>query len=154
MVDAQRVRYGDGAMRGSGNLLFAFVLGWSVACGGRSSSQSSTGSGAETISGCPVPDLGQCSTAPYLLSCKAANGGGAVCISDDATQCPSCSPNAPCVEPAGVTYVCQDQCSADEYGAVCGSPDPNVVAGNPPAACRSMGVTPGGAQYYCCPCVS
>jgi hypothetical protein len=93
----------------------------------------------------PVP---QCTTGRYSLSCKGSNGGGAFCVSDDATRCPGPDP-----APGAVTYAsCENECAAGEYGVACGSPGPVASSARPPAGCHTVKVTPGGALYYCCPC--
>jgi|HubBroStandDraft_1064217.scaffolds.fasta_scaffold105135_1 hypothetical protein len=91
---------------------------------------------------------GQCRAARAVLSCSSANGSGEGCLSDDPTQCPttglicvSCGP-----------FTCHDQCEPSEYGLVCGGIGPSVSAAQPPSDCRSVGVTPGGTAFYCCPC--
>jgi|HubBroStandDraft_1064217.scaffolds.fasta_scaffold392788_2 hypothetical protein len=89
---------------------------------------------------------GQCGVARYSLTCTSKNGGGAICISDDLAQCPG-GANTAVVD---VTYVCENQCRADEYGAVCvGEAQQEQALG-----CRSLGVTPAATAYYCCPCAT
>jgi hypothetical protein len=94
---------------------------------------------------------GQCTAARTLLACTDGDGGiDEGCISNDPTQCPSDGVTVP-----GATFTCHDQCAPTEYGAVCGGIGPTAPpAASPPSACRSMGVTPGGTQFYCCPCGS
>jgi hypothetical protein len=115
-----------------GTVLIAFVLG--CCCCGRGSTE------AETIAGCSVPDLGQCTAARYLLSCIDSSNGEEICISDDAAQCPSSS-----------DVSCHDECDEDEYVVMCGfgaSP-----GGEPPSGCRNMLGDPE-QQFWCCPCAS
>jgi hypothetical protein len=90
---------------------------------------------------------GACRPARAFLSCAADNGTTELCLSNDPTQCPG--PNA---QP-GVTYTCHDQCEANEYGLACGAIGVGLT-GPPPEGCRSVNPTPGGVDFYCCPCGS
>jgi hypothetical protein len=50
---------------------------------------------------------------------------------------------------------CHDVCNADEYALVCGglpTPDAPFDYASAPDGCRSLGVTPGGSEFFCCPC--
>jgi hypothetical protein len=65
-------------------------------------------------------------------------------LSNDPTQCPGPNP-AP-----GVTYACDNQCKATEFGAACGAVGGATMV--PPADCRLMQPSPAGIVYYCCSC--
>jgi hypothetical protein len=88
--------------------------------------------------------------ARYFLQCGPGNDITGLCLSDDPTACQG--PNA-------IPH-CTDQCEADEYAVSCGGPPVLDADGSvqptplPPSACRSMGGTPGGNVFYCCPCAS
>ena len=83
---------------------------------------------------------------PYLLSCSGSDGGGELCLSDNATQCPG--PNAVVGETLGS---CHDLCRPDEFAVACGRPGPGPWP-SPPAECRSLAPGPGGGSVACCPC--
>jgi hypothetical protein len=94
----------------------------------------------------PEPTGGQCRAARVFLHCAGSTGGGRLCLSDDAEQCPGPNPTP------GVSYSdCQNQCNTDEYALVCGSIGPGPWP-QPPAMCRMTLTPPGGASFSCCPC--
>ena len=91
-----------------------------VACARHPAEPASSGSNAAAVATCSWPSIPKCTAGRYCLSCKDSNGGGTFCISRDATRCESPSP-----KPTPLTYAsCKDECNAEEYGVVCGSPDP------------------------------
>jgi hypothetical protein len=92
---------------------------------------------------------GQCTAARTLLRCSGGDSGVQEgCISNDPAQCPSGGVSVP-----GVSFTCHDQCAPTDYGVVCGGIGPSAQPpATPPSGCLSMGVTPGGTEYYCCPC--
>ena len=103
---------------------------------------------------CAAASAATCSTARAYLSCT--NGGVTEgCLSNDLTQCPgtvmvsgaSRSADGAVTESNG-PLVCKNQCASNEYGSECGH------GGQPAASCRSMGITPGGTEFLCCPCGS
>jgi hypothetical protein len=101
---------------------------------------------------------GQCTAAFAYLSCT--NGGVTEgCLSNDVTQCPGTimvSGGGGNADGASTVssgpLVCHDECASDEYGVECGGIGPTASAGQPPASCRGMGITPGGTEFFCCLC--
>ena len=88
---------------------------------------------------------GACGVARALLYCSYPSGAGCSCLSDDPTTCPGCGPST------GAT--CTSKCAANEYATSCGGPpSSNVTYQGLPASCHSVGGTPGGNLYGCCPC--
>jgi hypothetical protein len=93
---------------------------------------------------------GACTVGRAYVVCSYPSGGGELCISDDPTSCPGFSSTA-----------CTNKCAPNEYAVSCGGPPPGPTAdgGAPaftyqeaPAGCVSVGFTPGGNEYSCCPC--
>jgi hypothetical protein len=138
-------------------LALAVVL---TAC---SSQSDPTGVGASELPQCswpasldPPSDGGAWgwSVARTYLSCKDGDDT-ALCLSDDPTTCPGSNPIA------GATYTdCVNQCHPDEYAVASGGPPQPLPDGgdaypaepNLPASCRSVGITPSGRGFSCCPC--
>jgi hypothetical protein len=74
------------------------------------------------------------------------------CISGEIT-CACVADGDGCDGCPGAT--CHDVCNANEYAAACGGPpvpDASFQYTNPPEVCRTVGVTPAGSAFYCCPC--
>lgn len=88
-----------------------------------------------------------CKSAAAYLRCEFSGGVTGLCLSDDATRCPD---NASVI---GTLKGCQNQCKPNEYAVSCGGIGPNIGNAAPPAGCRSLGVTPGGPGFHCCPCL-
>jgi hypothetical protein len=95
-----------------------------------------------------------CGAARAYVSCTAANGGGAACLSNDPTQCPGaamaspgCSSNGGCAS----GFTCEDVCNPNEFGVSCGGIGPQ---GGPPvpSTCRALAPTPAGVIFACCRC--
>lgn len=125
-----------------------------AACSGNLGSASGSLSACSWPASLDPPDGGSWAVGRALLSCKDGTAF-AECVSDDLTTCPGSNPIL------GGTYTdCVDQCEPDEYAVATGGPpilEPDGGIGFPPqpvlpAACRSVGVNPGGVQYACCPC--
>ncbi len=141
----------------------AAIVGGLLLCagcgGGTVTADSSDGGAADALSSegadggsCTWPasldptdaSTGQCAAARSYLSCQGSNGVTELCLSNDPTQCPG-----PNLQP-GVSFTCSDRCNTSEYGVECGfGPGPAPQAAS---NCRSMGITPGGTGFYCCPC--
>ena len=94
------------------------------------------------------------SVARTYLTCKDGSAT-ALCLSNDPTTCPG--PNAI----PGATFTdCVNQCMPNEYAVEEGGPPQPLPDGgfaspaepNLPPACRSLGFTPAGTSYLCCPC--
>jgi hypothetical protein len=149
-------------------LAFAPCVALAFGCSG----SSGTGVGEQQLEGaggdasdaapgsCAAASAGTCSTARAYLSCT--NGGVTEgCLSDDLTKCPGTemvsggfrSADGAVTESNG-PLVCQNQCASNEYGSECGSVGPSGHGGQPAARCRTMGITPGGTEFLCCPCGS
>ena len=133
-------------------LAFLISLVWIGACGGPSSTSTSDASlpacawsaDFETANASP----GQCRAARSYLSCHGSNGGGLLCLSSSATECPG--PD----QTPGVSYSeCANQCHTDEYALACGDVGPGPWP-QPPATCRPLPSGPGGGSVSCCPCGS
>jgi hypothetical protein len=130
-------------------LLVSILLG---ACGS-SSSGSKTDASPST---CTWPTIfeaadaspGQCRAARAYLSCQGSNGGGMLCLSNSATECPD--PNQ---TPDVVYAACVNQCHEGEYALACGGIGPGPWP-QPPATCRPLPPSPGGGSISCCPCGS
>src|SRR5579859_5722820 len=82
------------------------------------------------------------------VGCTGEAGGGEFCLSNDPTT--RDDPGGPSV--SGGPFTCRDDCAPNEYGLACGGIGPNPAPSNPPAACRSVAVTPAGVYFLCCPC--
>lgn len=137
--------------------LFGFVLAATIFCS--CSSDGARGSTAQSSGICKRPvfdDAGAgvtaCTAGAAYVQCTFPNGAGCLCISDDPKSCPSCN--------ASNGAECHNGCSDGEYALSCGGPPqvrPDGGIGNayqdPPSGCRSMGGTPGGNQFLCCPCL-
>jgi hypothetical protein len=94
----------------------------------------------------PDAPRGSCSSKRALVSCNLSGGATATCLSDDPTSCgEDVSSNA---------TGCKNECTANEYAIVCGGIGPNIGNAAPPQGCHSLGQTPGGPAFYCCPCGS
>ncbi len=88
----------------------------------------------------------QCVAARTFLACSGSDGGGELCLSDDATQCPGLS------GVVGESFGnCLDLCHPNEYAVACGGPGPGPWP-SPPAECRGIPPGPGGGSVACCPC--
>lgn len=83
-----------------------------------------------------------CIAAQALLTCEASSGDGAICLSDDPSQCPGTMT---------MDFTCHNECAADEYGVACGGVGPGNVPA-PPAGCKRGIPDPAGIVFYCCPC--
>lgn len=126
-----------------------------LGCSAGSSANTATGTGGDTLPACTraagLADVdaaasGLCIAARAYVTCTFSNGGGEGCLSDDPTECPGSDPGG------GTDPSCEDKCSAAEYGVACGGPGPTSSA-QPPAGCQSAGTTPGGVEFFCCPCL-
>jgi hypothetical protein len=126
-----------------------------VACGAKTSNGTGTTGQGEQLPACTfatgLADVGagasnECSAARAYVTCKFSNGDGEGCLSDDPAQCPGAGP----VGATGPS--CQDACTSGEYGVACGGPGPSSQA-QPPTGCRTIGITPGGTEFFCCPCL-
>jgi hypothetical protein len=128
----------------------AFLLG----CGGHdapgSSANTATSTEGGTLPACTraagLADLDaaaseQCRAARAYVTCT-----GEGCLSDDPPECPGGDPGG------GTDPSCGDKCTAAEYGVACGGPGPTSSA-EPPAGCQSAAITPGGVEFFCCPCL-
>ncbi|HZU85090.1 MAG TPA: hypothetical protein VE987_19295 [Polyangiaceae bacterium] len=128
---------------------------------GEGSSESAGPCALQTQLGDAGSGIRACRVGAALLDCSYASGvgcgagttGGALtvlCVSDDPTACPTCD--------AGAT--CQNRCGPTQYAIACGGPPPvPSIDGAPaftyeqaPDACVGSASTPGGVNYYCCPC--
>ena len=122
--------------------LVAFV---GLGCGGETGPQATAQATASQACGA-MPDAGAngCGASRAYTVCTDPSGAGLGCPSNDPaqTQCPNSGPTV-----SGGPWTCHDQCKASEYVLSCGGMSPS----NPPAVCRFVGATPGGA-FYCCPC--
>ena len=110
--------------------------------------QSSTSGSCSMDLGDAGPGAVACNVAPAYVTCSLPSGGGCECLSSDGVSCPDC---------AGAT--CQSACAANEFAAACDGPPIVFRDGgsdedyqSPPSACRSLGVTPAGSGWWCCPC--
>ncbi len=88
---------------------------------------------------------------PSGVGCGASSSPGPLfmsCISGDTTGCPGCDPIQ------GGT--CENKCGPGQYAVSCGGPPTPgggaIVYQQAPAGCVSVGSTPGGNTYSCCPC--
>ncbi len=132
-----------------------------LACAACSSSSTSSGSGGGSSGSSSnpgtcnppygFPDAGAgvvaCTVGQAYVECTSSNGGCG-CISDNPSECPGCS--------ASNGFTCTNKCSTGYFGVSCGGP-PNPVDGGPnyqslPSGCVSVGNTPGGTEFACCPC--
>ncbi len=120
--------------------------------GGATTTATGTG-GATVLPACTWPTSfdpvdaggdGQCTAGRAFLSCAGPGGIHMLCLSDNATQCPKPTPDG---------YTCTDECHPDEFGAGCGHLRPGAQP-PAPAGCRTLGPTPAGPVFYCCPCGS
>jgi hypothetical protein len=135
----------------------ALVVLVALAFAGCSSSGSGSGTGLSSSSsntaacngpsGFPEagPGVVACTVGRAYLKCATSGGGGCLCISDDPSQCPGCGPSK--------GFSCTNQCLPGWYGVSCGGP-PNPAGGyqSLPSGCTSLGYTPGGSEFGCCPC--
>jgi len=95
----------------------------------------------KTLPACTFPSLemsdggGGCRSARLVMSCTEGDITQE-CLGDDlAAGCDT-------------TFTsCQSRCEYDEYGVVCS--DVSTREG-----CRSLGATPGGTMFFCCPCTA
>jgi hypothetical protein len=130
---------------------FLFALVVVAGCGGGASSRSAlTTTGGSSTCGHAVgvddAGAGACAVGRHDLTCNDPSGAGCLCVTDD-SSCPGCTI-------ANVT--CTNQCNSNEYALSCGGPphfDPGFTYASAPDSCRSVGATPGGNVYYCCPCL-
>ncbi|MGO8997045.1 MAG: hypothetical protein ACLQVI_27330 [Polyangiaceae bacterium] len=131
-----------------------------VACGGRAtsgSSQSSSGSGADTGNNA---DQGGASACVYPANADTLNAAtGVGCSPESAGQTCQVSNGATVLPDGGVangTETCTSLCGASEYELTCtsGSPNPNGIPDpDPSLGCTIIPIpTPSDALFYCCPC--
>jgi hypothetical protein len=94
-----------------------------------------------------------CTAKRAYVECTYPSGASCAGLSDDPTTNTACGPTDPscpsCVVDGGP--ICQNQCTAAEYGVACGSPGAPFVG--EPVGCRLSLVTPGGVVFHCCPCL-
>jgi hypothetical protein len=83
-----------------------------------------------------------CIATRTLLSCSQPDGAGAICATNDPTQC--ADGNLPGAE-------CHAECAQNEFTAMCGGVGPGPVP-QPPAGCHPMVSVPSGVVFHCCPC--
>ena len=85
------------------------------------------------------------SAARGLFECQ-AGGATEICVSNDAAGCSGSA--------VGSSVVCSNLCAANQYGLGYGgvgplAPPPSIDL---PAGCGTAMFTPGGTEFYCCPC--